>query len=221
MLQQSWAETCSVLGMFLVQAYPIPGHFFPPVFSKIYLSKKQNMNQNSCFVRKKKSKNNFKLMEMFLLLYAFSSMNAAIIAFSNHYTRTNTFQNSTVTKGRVQDRRRQKSTRKHWSNTSLHVGPVVWYHDITSSLSQQKLVPLPKKTVLPCSFLFLFLWLIILASASPVHPPFTSYFSPAQALMQKRANRAKYSYFYPCQLPDSSLCCQQLFLLAHIRGPEN
>lgn len=195
--------------------------FFPPSFQQDILVQKAKHESEFLLCEEKKSKNNFKFMEMFLLLYAFSSMNAAIIAFSNHYTRTNTFQNSTVTKGRVQDRRRQKSTRKHWSNTSLHVGPVVWYHDITSSLSQQKLVPLPKKTVLPCSFLFLFLWLIILASASPVHPPFTSYFSPAQALMQKRANRAKYSYFYPCQLPDSSLCCQQLFLLAHIRGPEN
>lgn len=60
-----------------------------------------------------------------------------------------------------------------------------------------------KRGRLPC----LFLWLSIPASSSPVPPPFASYSSPAQALMQKTANWAKYSYFYPCQLPDSSLCC--------------
>lgn len=59
-------------------------------------------------------------METFLLLHAFSPMTATIIIFSNHYTKANTFQNSTVTKGRAQARGRQKGIRKQWSNTSLH-----------------------------------------------------------------------------------------------------
>lgn len=81
-----------------------------------------------------------------------------------------------------------------------------WHHGFTDTWSQQKPEVLPKESVLP----YCFLQLIIPVSVSPLPPPLTSYFSPGQALMQKTANWAKYSYFYPCQFPDSSPCCHTI-----------
>lgn len=134
-----------------------------------------------------------------------------LLIFFNHCTISNTFYNSTVSNSRTKDGQKDrdreaegyKETVRWYTFAWEAVGPVAWYHDFTSTLSQQKPVALPKEAVLPC----LFLWMIILASAFPVPPPFTSYSGPAQALMQKTANWAKYSYFYPRQLPNSSLCC--------------
>lgn len=64
---------------------------FLPQFSARYIyAQKRNMNQYSCFVRKKCVKNNFKLMEAFILLHS-TPMTATVITFSNHNTETNMF----------------------------------------------------------------------------------------------------------------------------------
>lgn len=81
--------------------------FLPSLQQYIYSCPKEKHESKFLLAEKKRVKSNFKLMEIFLLLHAFSPVTATIITFSNHYTEANTFQNSTVTKGRAKDSQKE------------------------------------------------------------------------------------------------------------------